>query len=139
MFVKKLYVPVGREGSFQIITTVVFCISTAFFILLLGMFINDRMKKYSIYDGFYFPQPSTSLAPPSSQNLCSSSVTSESVKTSGNETGSLFETMSPQNLWHSMSDEELLWRASMVPHNVKSPFNCTPKVAFMFLTRGSLP
>ncbi|CAI9096154.1 OLC1v1032237C1 [Oldenlandia corymbosa var. corymbosa] len=85
-------------------------------------------------------QPSTSLAPPSFQYLCSSSVsTSESAKTSGNETRSMFGTMSPQNLWHSMTDEELLWKASMVPHNVKSPFKCTPKVAFMFLTRGSLP
>ncbi|KAL3510743.1 hypothetical protein ACH5RR_030144 [Cinchona calisaya] len=38
-----------------------------------------------------------------------------------------------------MSDEELLWRASIVPRITEYPFNRTPKIAFMFLTRGSLP
>ncbi|KAM5546425.1 glycosyltransferase BC10 [Rosa sericea] len=41
-------------------------------------------------------------------------------------------------LVHNMSDEELLWRASMAPQ-VDSPYNCVPKVAFMFLTKGPLP
>lgn len=35
-----------------------------------------------------------------------------------------------------MDDEELLWRASMAPKIKEYPFNRTPKVAFMFLTRG---
>ncbi|XP_068640995.1 glycosyltransferase BC10-like [Aristolochia californica] len=38
---------------------------------------------------------------------------------------------------HDMDDEELLWKASMVPHR-RSPFQWKPKVAFMFLTRGPL-
>ncbi|KAL2896351.1 hypothetical protein RDABS01_038135 [Bienertia sinuspersici] len=38
---------------------------------------------------------------------------------------------------HNMSDDELLWRASMVPH--KRDQGKTPKVAFMFLTKGPLP
>jgi epsin len=38
-----------------------------------------------------------------------------------------------------MSDEELLWRASMVPRIKKYPFERTPKIAFMFLTIGPLP
>ncbi|ESW24740.1 hypothetical protein PHAVU_004G156000 [Phaseolus vulgaris] len=37
---------------------------------------------------------------------------------------------------HDMSDEELLWKASMVPMIHKLPFKQTPKVAFMFLTKG---
>ncbi|KAK4376435.1 hypothetical protein RND71_002731 [Anisodus tanguticus] len=37
---------------------------------------------------------------------------------------------------HDMSDEELLWRASMVPKVKEFPFKRVPKVAFMFLTRG---
>lgn len=41
-------------------------------------------------------------------------------------------------LVHNMSDEELLWRASMVPQ-VVSPYSHVPKVAFMFLTKGPLP
>ncbi|XP_052206147.1 glycosyltransferase BC10-like [Diospyros lotus] len=45
----------------------------------------------------------------------------------------------PKNLTHSMSDEELLWRASMVPVKADYPFSRVPKVAFMFLTRGPLP
>ncbi|XP_074577614.1 glycosyltransferase BC10-like [Curcuma longa] len=45
----------------------------------------------------------------------------------------------PSDLMHSMSDEELLWRASWVPGVKRYPFKRVPKVAFMFLTRGPLP
>ena len=45
----------------------------------------------------------------------------------------------PSNLLHSMSDKELLWRASLVPRIKKYPFNRLPKIAFMFLTKGPLP
>ncbi|XP_078440773.1 glycosyltransferase BC10-like [Wolffia australiana] len=45
----------------------------------------------------------------------------------------------PKQLNHQMSDEELFWRASMVPKKAEFPFKRVPKVAFMFLTRGSLP
>ncbi|KAI3948491.1 hypothetical protein MKW98_019241 [Papaver atlanticum] len=44
----------------------------------------------------------------------------------------------PQNLMHDMKDEELLWRASMVPKIEEFPYKVTPKVAFMFLTRGGV-
>lgn len=39
---------------------------------------------------------------------------------------------------HDMSDKELLWRASVVPRVHQFPYKRIPKVAFMFLTRGSL-
>ncbi|KAL4295167.1 hypothetical protein GQ457_12G031490 [Hibiscus cannabinus] len=45
----------------------------------------------------------------------------------------------PTNLLHSMSDNELLWRASLVPRIKKYPFSRVPKIAFMFLTKGPLP
>lgn len=45
----------------------------------------------------------------------------------------------PSNLLHSMSDEELLWRATFVPRIKKYPFKRVPKIAFMFLTKGPLP
>lgn len=45
----------------------------------------------------------------------------------------------PSNLMHTMSDKELLWRASMVPRIKKYPFKRVPKIAFMFLTKGPLP
>lgn len=45
----------------------------------------------------------------------------------------------PSSLLHKMNDNELFWRASMVPMIEKYPFRRTPKIAFMFLTRGPLP
>ncbi|XP_062191427.1 glycosyltransferase BC10-like [Phragmites australis] len=45
----------------------------------------------------------------------------------------------PQHLAHSMSDEELFWRASLVPKTDEFPFQRVPKVAFLFMTRGPLP
>lgn len=49
--------------------------------------------------------------------------------------------VSLQNLssvYHEMSDEELLWRVSMVPLR-QGRLGYTPKIAFMFLVRGPLP
>ncbi|KAJ1405727.1 Glycosyl transferase, family 14 [Sesbania bispinosa] len=39
-------------------------------------------------------------------------------------------------IMHDMSEEELLWRASLVPLIHKLPFKQTPKVAFLFLIKG---
>ncbi|XP_042421487.1 glycosyltransferase BC10-like [Zingiber officinale] len=47
--------------------------------------------------------------------------------------------VTPEHLMHSMTDEELFWRASMVPKMEEYPFQRVPKVAFMFMTRGPLP
>lgn len=40
---------------------------------------------------------------------------------------------------HNMDDEELLWRASMVPRRPGVPVHRIPKIAFMFLTVGPMP
>lgn len=45
----------------------------------------------------------------------------------------------PSHLMHEMTDEELLWRASMVPKREEYPFERVPKVAFLFLIKESLP
>ncbi|CAH2066154.1 unnamed protein product [Thlaspi arvense] len=45
----------------------------------------------------------------------------------------------PENIMHNMKEEELFWRASMAPKIRNYPFPRTPKVAFMFLTKGHLP
>ncbi|KAI8019465.1 Glycosyltransferase BC10 [Camellia lanceoleosa] len=42
-------------------------------------------------------------------------------------------------LIHNMDDEELFWRASMVPRIQEFPYKRVAKVAFMFLTKGPLP
>ncbi|KAJ0962689.1 hypothetical protein J5N97_027811 [Dioscorea zingiberensis] len=50
----------------------------------------------------------------------------------------LKEYIEPKEVMHGMNDEELLWRASMVPHRRVVPYERVPKVAFLFLTRGPL-
>ncbi|CAA0833586.1 Core-2/I-branching beta-1-6-N-acetylglucosaminyltransferase family protein [Striga hermonthica] len=45
----------------------------------------------------------------------------------------------PRSLEHQLTDDELFWRASLVPQKKEFPFERVPKVAFMFLTRGPLP
>ncbi|XP_061375987.1 glycosyltransferase BC10 [Gastrolobium bilobum] len=45
----------------------------------------------------------------------------------------------PTNLTHTLSDDALFWRASLVPNKHDYPYKRIPKVAFMFLTRGPLP
>ncbi|KAK6148786.1 hypothetical protein DH2020_016311 [Rehmannia glutinosa] len=45
----------------------------------------------------------------------------------------------PSKLLHHMNDSELFWRASFVPRIKNYPFKRSPKIAFMFLTRGPLP
>nr|GLL16337.1 uncharacterized protein LOC109171299 [Ipomoea trifida] len=45
----------------------------------------------------------------------------------------------PSKLMHTMTDKQLLWRASLMPRVKKYPFKRVPKIAFMFLTKGPLP
>lgn len=45
----------------------------------------------------------------------------------------------PSSLSHNMNDSELFWRASFSPQIKEYPFKRSPKIAFMFLTRGPLP
>ncbi|KAG6591453.1 hypothetical protein SDJN02_13148 [Cucurbita argyrosperma subsp. argyrosperma] len=45
----------------------------------------------------------------------------------------------PGDLMHSMTDEELFWRASFSPRIQNYPYERVPKIAFMFLTKGPLP
>ncbi|KAF8390104.1 hypothetical protein HHK36_024626 [Tetracentron sinense] len=128
-----------REGSLQITTTIVFSLSIAFFIVIMGIFISDHLKKFILSDDFY-----STLSSSSSIRLCNSSLSSSSPPASPSVNFSstargLGDWIAPKELWHSMSDKELTWHASIIPHIVDYPYNRTPKVAFMFLTRGRLP
>uniref|UniRef100_A0A803KUX9 Uncharacterized protein n=1 Tax=Chenopodium quinoa TaxID=63459 RepID=A0A803KUX9_CHEQI len=67
------------------------------------------------------------------------STPASGIELSGNGFRDFGDWIAPRGLWHTMSDQELLWRASMVPHIKDYPYNRTPKVAFMFLTRKTLP
>ncbi|CAL5367311.1 unnamed protein product [Camellia sinensis] len=81
------------------------------------------------------PIPTPPPPPPPSQPVLSLSFTSSNGK-SNYTSVSLKE---QRSLMHNMSDEELLWRASMVPRIQELPYKNVPKVAFMFLTMGPLP
>lgn len=113
-------------------TTIIFCISMAFVVFILAMFINDRVRKFVTSEELYFPQqrPFSSPLPNWPPLACFPCNYSS---------WGLRDWLAPKELWHSMSDEELMWRASMVPHVEEHPYNRTPKVAFMFLTRERLP
>ncbi|CAL5372027.1 unnamed protein product [Camellia sinensis] len=53
--------------------------------------------------------------------------------------GSIENLKSPPNAMHNMEDEELIWRASMLPRIQQFPFKLVQKIAFLFLVRGDLP
>ncbi|XP_027362732.1 glycosyltransferase BC10-like [Abrus precatorius] len=63
----------------------------------------------------------------------------ESPKLSNLSHVGLKEFIGPFHAMHGMSDEELLWRASMTPKIHEYPFDRVPKVAFLFLVRGPVP
>ncbi|CAN7005364.1 unnamed protein product [Brassica rapa subsp. trilocularis] len=67
-------------------------------------------------------------------------VTSTFVPCREDEPNSLVKWIQPPTvLMHNMTDEELLWRASLWPRRKGYPFKRVPKIAFMFLTKGPLP
>lgn len=118
----------------------------AFFVVILGIFINDHVRKFIVSDEFYLPELTTfsRLSPgsPYSQFLCNTSLFSSPTSPPLNSSAAgmaLGDLIAPKELRHSMSDRELMWRASMVPHFLDYPYYRTPKVAFMFLSRGNLP
>lgn len=129
VFVKELSIRIRRvKGrNLHVTTTIFFGLSITFFVMILGIFVNNRARKFLSSNEFYDPQLAT-FNPMSPSPSCSSS-----------SAPSFRDWIAPKELSHSMSDEELMWRASMVPHMVNYPYNRTPKVAFMFLTRGRLP
>lgn len=110
----------------------IFCFSLAILIVILGMFINNRVKESSVYDDIYYPQVNDFNPPSSSSSL-------HELCNISSRSSSLINLVPPKDLWHSLTDQELLWLASMVPRISEYPYNRTPKVAFLFLSRGRLP
>lgn len=127
-----------RDGKLQVATTIIFCISVTFLVLVLGTIINDHFKRFVLYEDLslsplnaFPPLFSSSPSPNDRDHPCMQQCSCSHT---------LQEWISPQDhLSHSMHDDELMWRASMVPRIVQTPFNLTRKIAFMFLTRGRLP
>lgn len=133
VLVKELSVRLKKEVSegmsfFHVTTTIIICLSMASFIVVLGMFINNRVRKFLLSEEIYFTD----------YQLAAFSPPFPPIKFQN--CGSLRDWIaSPRETWHSMSDDELVWRASMVPKIAKFPYNRATKVAFMFLSRGRLP
>ncbi|XP_044489002.1 glycosyltransferase BC10-like [Mangifera indica] len=101
------------------------------------MYTNEHVRKFLLPEEiYYFPQ---FLPCSASVSSSSSSSSSSSLFSNSGVSLSLTEWMAPRELWHSMSDDELMWRASKVPHVVEYPYNGVPKVAFLFLSKGGLP
>lgn len=109
----------------------------AFFTIAFGMYIHDHVKRLVISDESYSTQlsPLLTLAPTSVFSLFNLSLAASSPIPFERAIGRV----GPKTLWHSMSDEELAWQASTVPRILEYLYNRTPKVAFMFLSRGRLP
>ncbi|GAA0144615.1 transferase [Lithospermum erythrorhizon] len=59
-----------------------------------------------------------------------------SLTSPSGDSDSLEDFLKPPKAMHNMSEEELLWRASMTPRIQELPYKRVPKIAFMFLTRG---
>ncbi|KAL8156111.1 hypothetical protein AgCh_001270 [Apium graveolens] len=74
---------------------------------------------------------------PEAYNMCSDCPTEEMCEEE--DCLSIESVFKPKNVSHHMSDDELQWRASLVPMQAEYPYTRMPKVAFMFLTRGPLP
>ncbi|KAF3628954.1 putative GATA zinc finger domain-containing protein 13-like [Capsicum annuum] len=90
------------------------------------------------------PSPPLNLAMHQQQRAVHNNNDRRGVDTNKRKRGAsgrigLTDYIKPPEAMHDMKDEELIWRASMVPKVRKFPYNRTPKVAFMFLARGSLP
>ncbi|XP_021750208.1 uncharacterized protein LOC110715894 [Chenopodium quinoa] len=113
----------SQFAAIQVISAITFTITIAFFVILLGIFVNGRIRKFLVSEDFIPIQ----------------SMPVSGIELSGNGFRDFGDWIAPRRLWHTMSDQELLWRASMVPHIKDYPYNRTPKVAFMFLTRTMLP
>ncbi|KAL7590759.1 hypothetical protein Lser_V15G37128 [Lactuca serriola] len=91
--------------------------------LCFGILLTFQLKNVSfnlLFNEFplYTTTNTTALPPPPTQNM------------------RLEDFIHPSKIMHQMTDQELIWRASMVPKVRNYPFHRTPKVAFMFLTRG---
>ncbi|KAF5751908.1 hypothetical protein HS088_TW02G00927 [Tripterygium wilfordii] len=108
-----------RGWSLQIITTIVFFLSIASLVIILGLD-DDHVKKFLVSEELCFPE------------LPASSVCS-------NRSINLEDLIAPKDMLHWTNDEERLLLASMVPGISEYPRNHTPKVAFMFLSWGRLP
>ncbi|XP_024639868.1 glycosyltransferase BC10 [Medicago truncatula] len=127
--------------------------------LLIGITLTFCVKDFSFNIQIHkFQDPSFSLNPPPDFSHSPPILLSNISKTSydqNNQTNisikqncsaithnltsnGLEELLKIPKAMHDMNEDELFWRASLAPMIHKTPFKQTPKVAFMFLTKGPI-
>ncbi|TQD83004.1 hypothetical protein C1H46_031437 [Malus baccata] len=114
--------------------------------LALGASLNIYLKDFPFqlystqnkYSHLSTNNPSSSSPPPQSLNIPTNQTKAKTSAAGPAPPIGLKEYTKSPNILHEMDDDELLWRASLVPRRRGLPFKRTPKVAFMFLTRGRL-
>ncbi|KAJ9535215.1 hypothetical protein OSB04_un001704 [Centaurea solstitialis] len=125
---------VMNEGNIHVASTITMCVVMVFIVFVLSTFITDRYKTVIIPKDLYFPQFTVVTKTHSSSiYLCHKS--SSSSAPSSTHVVQFTDSTGFEDLWHSMSDKELIEKAMRVPRTSKH----IHKLAFMFLTRGSLP
>jgi hypothetical protein len=100
---------------------------------VLGMTYNSKFPNF--YLPFAAPLPSPAPPPPPP----SPSPPPPPPSPTTNPQAGPIRFLVPSTVTHNMTDEELLWWASMTPKIESSPYHRVPKVAFLFLARGDLP
>ncbi|OWM84841.1 hypothetical protein CDL15_Pgr027628 [Punica granatum] len=103
--------------------------------IILGLLSSSHINQYFMSQAELFLSTNHILSTPSGGPSNCTIVEMEK----SDDCISMEQFLFPKKLSHSMSDDELLWRASMVPRKQEWPYKRVPKVAFMFLTRGPLP
>ncbi|KAL8249763.1 hypothetical protein R6Q59_006631 [Mikania micrantha] len=106
------------------------CLVISLIVFVLGTFVTDRYKQIVIPHDLYFPRIKQTR--PCSVYLCHESSRSSSSSPADHHAIKFTDS---SGVWHSMSDDQLFEKAARVPRFIVYP----SKVAFMFLTRGSLP
>ncbi|XP_048561414.1 glycosyltransferase BC10-like [Triticum urartu] len=132
--------PSGSGSILSNVVTVLLLLSLGF---VFGMVYNANFQESYLTP---FLQPLPSLLRPSPTPVVASGVGPPSPSpTSSSQSPPArmgfvdFLAPSGGGLTHNMTDEELFWRASMVPRVARAPRRIVPKVAFLFLVTGDMP
>lgn len=102
---------------------------------------SSYFQHYHQLPAVFPPAPSLLTPPPSlpfisSKTPSNSSIDNIVLNKTRDYIKEIFEP--PEETMHGMKDEELFWRASMVPKIQDYPIKRVPKVSFLFLTRGKV-
>ncbi|KAK7320045.1 hypothetical protein RJT34_04775 [Clitoria ternatea] len=104
--------------------------------LLIGVTLTFCLRDFSFnfqLHQLFLPSLSLSSSPPIPLSTSHNNHTKVATYVRNGLRGFL---SAPTKVKHDMTEQELLWRASLVPRIKELPFKQTPKVAFMFLTKG---